>query len=55
MTLARARYARALEDKDLAEKFPAVDADSLAREYPGLSQSAAQVFHSVDERTKGLE
>ena len=36
-------------------EFPAVDAQSLAERYPGLSQSVAQVFHSVDERVKNLE
>ena len=27
-----------------------VDAETLAQEFPGLSQSVAQVLHSVDER-----
>ena len=55
MTLSRIRYDRAMHDKDLADKFPAVDAQTLAMEYPGLSQSAAQVFHSVDEQLRQLQ
>ncbi len=50
MTVTRARYVKALGDRALADKFPAVDAESLAQEYPGLSQSMAQVLHGVDER-----
>ena len=50
MTRSRVRYAKALGDKELREKFPAVDAETLAQEFPGLSQSVAQVLHSVDER-----
>ena len=50
MIRSRVRYAKALGDKELREKFPAVDAETLAQEFPGLSQSVAQVLHSVDER-----
>ena len=53
MTVARVRYDRALQAHQ--GEFPAVDAQSLAERYPGLSQSVAQVFHSVDERVKNLE
>ena len=28
---------------------------TLAEQYPGLSQSVAQVFHATDERAKELE
>lgn len=50
MTLSRIRFAKAIESKELADKFPAMDAQSLAEEYPGLSQSVAQVLHAVDEQ-----
>ena len=55
MTLSRIRFARAMQDKALADKFPAVDAQTLAAEYPGLSQSAAQVLHSVDEQIRDMQ
>ena len=48
MTLSRIRYAKAVESKELAGKF-------LAEEYPGLSQSVAQVLHNVDEQMKELQ
>ena len=44
-----------MQSKDLADKFPAVDAQTLAEEYPGLSQSVAQVLHNVDEQMKELQ
>lgn len=53
MTLARVRYARALEE--YRGEFPPVDAQSLAAEYQGLSQSMAQVLHDTDERVRKLE
>lgn len=53
MTLSRIRYAQALEE--YPGDFPALDDQSLASGYQGLSQSAAQVFHSADERVKKLE
>ena len=55
MTLSRIRYARAMQSKELADKFPAMDAQTLADEYPGLSQSVAQVLHGVDEQVKALQ
>ena len=55
MTLSRIRYARAVESKELTGKFPAMDAQTLAEEYPGLSQSVAQVLHNVDEQMKELQ
>ena len=55
MTLSRIRYARAIQSKDLAGKFPAVDAQTLSEEYPGLSQSVAQVLHAVDEQVREIQ
>ena len=55
MTISRIRYARAMQNKDLQGKFPAVDAETLAEEYPGLSQSVAQVLHAVDEQIRDME
>ena len=55
MTLSRIRYAKAVQNKELAGKFPAMDAQTLADEYPGLSQSVAQVLHNVDEQMKELQ
>lgn len=55
MTVSRIHYARALQDKEIADKFPPMDAQSLANEYPGLSQSVAQVLHTVDEQVKHLQ
>ena len=55
MTLSRIRYAKAVESKELAGKVPAMDAQTLAEEYPGLSQSVAQVLHNVDEQMKELQ
>ena len=55
MTVSRIRYARALANRELADKFPAVDAQSLAEEYPGMSQSVAQVLHAVDEQVRDLQ
>ena len=53
MTMARIRYARALEEHE--GTFPAVDAQSLADNYQGLAQAVAQVFHNTDERVRELE
>lgn len=55
MTVSRIRYARAMQNKELADKFPAVDAQTLAEEYPGMSQSVAQVLHAVDEQVRELQ
>lgn len=55
MTISRIRYARAMQSKELQDKFPAVDAQTLAEEYPGLSQSVAQVLHSVDEQVREMQ
>ncbi len=55
MALSRLHYLRALDaSAAAAETFPALDAESLSTDYPGLSQSAAQVFHNVDERCRTL-
>ncbi len=55
MTLSRIRYARAIEDRELADQFPVVDAQTLAMEYSGLSQSVAQVLHTVDEQVREMQ
>ena len=55
MEVSKLRYLRALDaaaDQELS--FPPLDAESLSANYPGLSQSAAQVFHQVDERCRAL-
>ena len=52
MTMARIRYAKALEEQE--GDFPAVDAQSLSENYQGLAQAVAQVFHNTDERIKEL-
>lgn len=53
MTLARIRYAKALEEYE--GEYPPMDAQSLAEEYQGLAQAVAQVMHNTDERAKKLE
>ena len=53
MTLERVRFAKALEE--YRGEYPPMDAQSLADEYAGLSQSMAQVFHDTDERVRKLE
>ena len=53
MTMARIRYAKALEEYD--GPLPSVDAQSLADGYQGLAQAVAQVMHNTDERVKKLE
>ncbi|MBE6971517.1 MAG: helix-turn-helix transcriptional regulator [Ruminococcaceae bacterium] len=55
MELSKLRYLCALNDSvKKGEEFPALDAENLSANYPGLSQSAAQVFHNVDERCRTL-
>lgn len=55
MELSRVRYVRALEAcAAQGDAFPAMDAQSLSTDYPGLSQSSAQVLHNVDERCRAL-
>ena len=54
MTLSRIRFARAIQSTELVGKFPAVDAQTLAEEYPGLSQSVAQVLHAADEQVREM-
>ncbi len=53
MTLARIRYAKALEEYE--GEYPPMDAQSLAEGYQGLAQAVAQVMHNTDERAKKLE
>ena len=55
MTLSRIRYAKAVQSKELVGKYPKMDAQSLAEEYPGMSQSVAQVLHNVDEQISQLQ
>ncbi len=55
MTLSRIRYAHALEDREFADQFPVVDAQTLAMEYPGFSQSVTQVLHTVDEQVREMQ
>ena len=53
MHMSHVRYIRALDAHAASDgAFPALDAESLGRDYPGLSQSAAQVLHNVDERCR---
>ena len=55
MHLSQVRYVRALDEHAAAGgEFPRLDAESLSATYPGLSQSAAQVLHNVDERCRAL-
>ena len=55
MQLSRVRYARALDEHAASGgAFPRLDAESLSVDYPGLSQSAAQVLHNVDERCRTM-
>lgn len=49
MNRSRIHYAKALGEKELDGKFPAVDAQILEEEYPGLSHSLAQVLHKAEE------
>ncbi|MBR7146740.1 MAG: helix-turn-helix transcriptional regulator [Oscillospiraceae bacterium] len=51
MRMSVLRYAAALRTQ---ESFPAMDADSIQTNYPGLSQSLTQVLHTVDEQTNTL-
>ena len=53
MTLARIQYGKALTA--YRGEFPAMDAQSLAEDYQGFSQSMAQVFHASDERVRKLQ
>ena len=50
-SLSRVRYLQAL-DACPQEDFPALSGETLTADYPGLGQSAAQVFHNTDERAR---
>lgn len=50
-SFSRIRYIRAL-DGCAPESFPAISGETLTTDYPGLGQSAAQVFHNTDERAR---
>lgn len=52
MTLSRIGYVRSLQNRELEDKFPPMDSESMAENYPGLSQSVAQVLHTVDEQRR---
>ena len=52
MMLARAQYAAALDGYE--GEMPNLSDAALAEQYPGLSQSVAQVFHTTDERVGEL-
>lgn len=55
MHLSQVRYTRALDEYAAGDgAFPRLDAETLSRDYPGLSQSTAQVLHHVDERCRAL-
>lgn len=51
MSATKVRYLHAL-DVCPAETFPPLSGETLTADYPGLGQSAAQVFHNTDERVK---
>lgn len=53
LALARVRYLRALGQSAPAA-FPPLSSQTLTADYPGLGQSASQVFHNADERAKKL-
>lgn len=50
MQISRARFAAALEEAAKDTAFPPMGHDELKAAYPGLHQSALQVFHSVSDR-----
>ena len=55
MELSRMRYLQALDEMDdLSAAFPELDTSGIGGNDPGLSQSAAQVFHDVDEHVRRL-
>ncbi len=51
MSAAKARYLLALDGCPDGD-FPPLSGETLNKEYPGLGQSAAQVCHNTDERTR---
>lgn len=55
MELSRMRYLQALNSSAKEDTpFPDLDAGGLGTGDPGLNQSAAQVFHNVDEHVRQL-
>jgi hypothetical protein len=51
MHLSEAKYAAALERvREEGTEFPNLQHDVLNAAYPGLHQSALQVFHAAEER-----
>ncbi|MBE6939898.1 MAG: helix-turn-helix domain-containing protein [Ruminococcaceae bacterium] len=53
MDLSRMQYQRRLGELAGRQELPALTAESLTA-YPGLGQSAAQLFHNTDERCKEI-
>ena len=51
MSASKVRYLTAL-DACAPEDFPSLSGERLTADYPGLGQSAAQVFHNTDERSR---
>ena len=55
MKLSSMQYLRALDDCAARDStFPVFDSEALGVDDPALNQSAAQVFHNVDERCRKL-
>ena len=55
MAMSSAQYLRALDACAAGDgAFPAFDSATLGIDDPALNQSAAQVFHSVDERCRAM-
>ena len=51
LSASKVRYLRAL-DACPRDSFPPISGETLTTDYPGLGQSAAQVIHNTDERSR---
>ena len=51
MSASKVRYLTAL-DACGPEEFPSLSGEKLTSDFPGVGQSAAQVFHNTDERAR---
>ena len=51
MSASKVRYLHSL-DACAPDSFPSLSGGKLTAEFPGLGQSAAQVFHNTDERAR---
>ena len=51
MSASKVRYLTAL-DACQPEEFPSLSGEKLTSDFPGVGQSAAQVFHNTDERAR---